>query len=72
MLSACNVPLVFTMCACSCFACLVETESVLFEVFLRMLLILCCVKLLILSFLFLLNDDGGETENQVMNLYQEQ
>jgi hypothetical protein len=31
----------------------------------------CCVELLILSFLFLLNDDG-ETENQVMNLYQEQ
>lgn len=52
MLSECNVPFVFTMCACSCFACLVETESVLFGVFLRILLIVCCVELLILlSFL---------------------
>jgi len=52
MLSEWNVPLVVTMCACSCFACLVETENVLFGVFLRMLLIVCCVELLILlSFL---------------------
>jgi len=51
MLSQCNVPLVFTMCAWSCFACRVETECVLFGVFLRMLLIMCCVELLILSFL---------------------
>lgn len=49
MLSSWNVPLVFTMCAWSCFACRVETETVLFG-FLRIFVIMCSVEQLILLF----------------------
>lgn len=49
MLSSWEIPLIFTTCAWSCFACRFETETVLFEFFLRISITMCWVQLLIFS-----------------------